>query len=353
MTARNRAYERYSALVGGLGEQDPGDPGRVRGAEVAGTGDRPGSKGIGRSPRDVGAFVLYRRDRCAPCIRGRGRGAGRASTPAGRCCRVRCSAQRDGIAQATGVPAEELPFAAELIDVDPDEKDRWAGAAERVLRGLGMTMLVPETHRRTIGDFVNRTNLGGVLEYRVYQENASAPSTPVPGSLAEKLLVDRRHPAGAWLANVVAHSAEHICVELPAQLENHLLAVTPQGLVKSGRDRFRKDDRRSRVGPYPVDPRVEHRRQASRARGVPGSSRSGVPGGPAGRAGQAGPVGAEPGTREERRRAGGVRVVGRAQLVVVAPRCRRVERPDRSGSGEPGRPRRTRRAGRDRPRRLA
>ena len=52
-------------------------------------------------------------------------------------------AARNLVMQATGLPARALPFAGELIDViDP----AWAGAAERVLGGLGRTMLVADEH---------------------------------------------------------------------------------------------------------------------------------------------------------------------------------------------------------------
>ena len=244
VTARNRAYERYATLVGGLGEQTPETQDefatlRMRAPEIARAAEEAADRLATTAHSFFAAETDARREFEAVVEELASLNTRRSLLPR------EVLAQRDGIAQATGVPPAELPFAAELIDVDPAAKDLWAGAAERVLRGLGMTMLVPARHRTTIGEFVNRTNIGGVLEYRVYQEDSAVAADPVRGSLAEKLIVDRKHPAGAWLATVVAHSAEHICVDLPSQLDEHTLAVTPQGLVKSGRDRFRKDDRRS------------------------------------------------------------------------------------------------------------
>src|SRR6185369_104919 len=72
-------------------------------------------------------------------------------------------AARELIVRSTGLPARSLPFAGELIDVaDPD----WAGAAERVLGGLGRTLLVAEEHADDVAAAVDAAHLGTRLVWR-------------------------------------------------------------------------------------------------------------------------------------------------------------------------------------------
>ncbi|GAA1459412.1 ATP-binding protein [Williamsia maris] len=242
VTARNRAYERYSAVVSRLGEQTPEsreefEALRGRAPQMARAAREAAQSLNARAHPVFSAETDARREHEAVAEELATLTARRSLLPR------EALAQRDAIATATGIPAEELPYAAELVEVADEHRATWAGAAERVLRGLGMTLLVPHEHRRQVAEFVNRTDLGGVLEFRAYDENANQDA-PRPGSLAEKMTVDRAHPAGAWLSGVVARSADHTCVDNPIELDRHDLAVTPQGLVKAGRDRYRKDDRR-------------------------------------------------------------------------------------------------------------
>ena len=52
---------------------------------------------------------------------------------------------RTAIAAATGVPEEQMPFGGELIDLAEGE-EQWRPAAERALRNLATTLLVPGEH---------------------------------------------------------------------------------------------------------------------------------------------------------------------------------------------------------------
>jgi uncharacterized protein YPO0396 len=56
---------------------------------------------------------------------------------------------RRELAAVTGVCDDVLPFAGELIQVRSEEAE-WAGAAERVLRGFALSLLVPHTHYDTV-----------------------------------------------------------------------------------------------------------------------------------------------------------------------------------------------------------
>ncbi|MEK7782001.1 MAG: ATP-binding protein [Verrucomicrobiota bacterium] len=51
---------------------------------------------------------------------------------------------REAIARGAGVEVTDLPFAGELMDVREEHSAQWRGALERLLRGFGLSILVPE-----------------------------------------------------------------------------------------------------------------------------------------------------------------------------------------------------------------
>ncbi|HEY0637401.1 MAG TPA: SbcC/MukB-like Walker B domain-containing protein [Pseudonocardiaceae bacterium] len=157
------------------------------------------------------------------------------------------SARREAIAQGAGVPAAELAYAAELIDIAAGE-ERWRPAAEKVLRGFGLRLLVPERHRDAVKRYIDENDMRGVVEYSVVGGHAR-PARPAAGTLAARLTVDPAHPAGAWLATQLADRFAHVCVENAAELDGHELAVTVHGTVKMRGNHYRKDDRRELTNP--------------------------------------------------------------------------------------------------------
>ncbi|NED95559.1 hypothetical protein G1H11_09555 [Phytoactinopolyspora alkaliphila] len=156
--------------------------------------------------------------------------------------------RREAIADGAGVPVNELPYAAELIDVAADE-ERWRPAAEKVLRAYGLRLLVPERHRTAVQAFVDNHDMRGVVEYSVVPEGTEAPESPKAGTLAGKLTVDESHPCGPWLAGQLASRFDHVCVETTDELEEHRIAVTVRGTVKLPGSHYRKDDRRELTDP--------------------------------------------------------------------------------------------------------
>ncbi|HYB46772.1 MAG TPA: ATP-binding protein, partial [Streptosporangiaceae bacterium] len=107
-----------------------------------------------------------------------------------------------------------LPYAGELIAVRPDQAD-WEGAAERLLRGLALSVLVPEQHYAAVSDWINDHHLRArVVYYRVAdpaREARSAPAGWSPGSLAAKLDI-RDHPFAPWLERELSRRADFECV---------------------------------------------------------------------------------------------------------------------------------------------
>jgi uncharacterized protein YPO0396 len=139
---------------------------------------------------------------------------------------------------------ESLPFAGELIAVRDSEAD-WEGAAERVLHGFALSILVPGGHYDAVSDWIDGHHLRDrVVYYRVPQPSAGRPvaARTGPGTLAAKLEI-KDTPFAEWLEHELARRADHECVETMTQFRRVPRAITKAGQVKGSGGRHEKDDR--------------------------------------------------------------------------------------------------------------
>ncbi len=147
----------------------------------------------------------------------------------------------------------ELPFAGELLDVAQNFSD-WRGAAERVLRGFALSLLVPQRHYDRVSRWVNEHRLsyrrsdGQTAGSRLVYERVPArrvPLQPRHGSGA-LLLADTIEvadgPFREYLHGELARRADFTCVDTIEQFRDEHRAVTREGQLRSG-DRHEKDDR--------------------------------------------------------------------------------------------------------------
>jgi uncharacterized protein YPO0396 len=168
--------------------------------------------------------------------------AGRTLIPA------RDQARRQAIAEGAGIAVTDLPYAAELIDIADDE-ERWRPAAERVLRGYGLRLLVPQRHADAVRRYIDGNRIKGVVDYSIVTSTVDGAGTPVAGTLASKLVVDGSHPFGGWLRAQLAQRFDHACVETAEELDRHRIGVTVRGTVKLPGNHYRKDDRDETANP--------------------------------------------------------------------------------------------------------
>jgi uncharacterized protein YPO0396 len=142
-----------------------------------------------------------------------------------------------------GLTDDELPFAGELIAVREEESD-WEGAAERLLRGFALSVLVPDRHYAAVSDWINGHHLNGrIVYYRVPQKAGIAPPPPMAGTtLAGKLTV-RESPFAPWLERELDRRADLECVETMAEFRRMPKAITKAGQIKGAGGRHEKDDR--------------------------------------------------------------------------------------------------------------
>lgn len=153
---------------------------------------------------------------------------------------------REQICAAVGVDAGDLPYIAELMDLKPDQT-RWRTAVEKVLRGVGLRLMVPDQHWSKVLQFVNETNMRGRLQLHHVRATFldADPVDPEPNTLAGKLFaVDPRHPCAAEAVDVVSAAGDHICVDTPEVFGRFRRAVTDTGLYKDSDRLAIKDDRR-------------------------------------------------------------------------------------------------------------
>lgn len=177
----------------------------------------------------------------------------------------RASQRREAIAAGAGVPVAALSYAAELIDVAP-EHERWRPAAEKLLRTFGLRLLVPEVHKEAVRRFIDKHDMGGIVEYSIVTGASAHRPRPGTDTLAARLIVNLAHPSGAWLAGQVVQMFDHVCVERARDLEPHRKAVTVRGTVKVGGNHYRKDDRPEVVSPasYILGANIATKREALR-----------------------------------------------------------------------------------------
>jgi len=153
-------------------------------------------------------------------------------------------ALRQRLCSELKIGEDDLPFAGELIMVREEEAD-WEGAAERLLRGFALSILVPDGHYPAVSDWINRNHLGGkVVYYRVPPASALGPllASPGIGTLAAKLDI-KDSPFAGWLDRELARRADVDCVENMGQFRRASKAITKAGQIKRSGGYHEKDDR--------------------------------------------------------------------------------------------------------------
>jgi uncharacterized protein YPO0396 len=153
-----------------------------------------------------------------------------------------------------GLAVEDLPYAGELLDV-LDQHVQWRGAAERVLRGFALSLLVPQRHYDAVAGWVNARRLtvrgrgeravGARLTYeRVPDRRLALHSTREGALVLAECLEVKDGPFADYLAAELAKRADHRCATTIEEFRGERRAVTREGQVRSG-ERHDKDDRHS------------------------------------------------------------------------------------------------------------
>ncbi len=154
-------------------------------------------------------------------------------------------ALRRQLCQGLNLAEKEMPFAGELLQVRPEERD-WEGAVERLLRGFGLSLLVPDRLYAGVAEWVDRTHLKGKLVYFRVREGARSDLRSLhPDSLVGKVQIKPDSPFYRWLEGEMAHRFDLACCRTQEQFRREVRAVTRTGQIKGAGERHEKDDRYS------------------------------------------------------------------------------------------------------------
>ncbi|MEH1053691.1 SbcC/MukB-like Walker B domain-containing protein [Micromonospora sp. CPCC 206171] len=143
------------------------------------------------------------------------------------------------------LPEAALPFAGELIQVRADATD-WEGAAERLLRGFALSILVPDEHYPTVAGWVDRHHLGGRLVYYRVPATLLRQAEPLPADADRQLFAKlelKESPFRPWLERQLRRRAGYECVQTIEEFRRAERAITKAGQVKDTGGRHEKDDR--------------------------------------------------------------------------------------------------------------
>ena len=150
---------------------------------------------------------------------------------------------REQLCKALVLPEDEMPFAGELLQVRDDERD-WEGAAERLLRNFGLSLLVPDAHYSAVAQWVDRTHLKGRLVYfRIRPNSRCEASNLHRDSLARKIAIQPASPFYNWLEQELARRFDVACCATQEQFRREARAITLAGQIKFPDGRHEKDDR--------------------------------------------------------------------------------------------------------------
>ncbi|HLX48033.1 MAG TPA: SbcC/MukB-like Walker B domain-containing protein [Streptosporangiaceae bacterium] len=149
---------------------------------------------------------------------------------------------RRWLCQELGLDEPDLPFAGELIQVRPEAAE-WEGAAERLLRGFALSILVPDGQYPAVSDWINDHHLGTrLVYYRVPVGTSVTPGPQIQGNLLSAKLEIKDSPFYPWLERELGRRAGYECVGSMAEFRRAAQAITKAGQIKGSGGRHEKND---------------------------------------------------------------------------------------------------------------
>lgn len=150
---------------------------------------------------------------------------------------------RQRLCAELGLAESELPYAGELLQVREAAAD-WEGAIERILHGLGLSLLVADRHYAAVSKLVNRQHLGYKLVYLRTLEHRRRPARELAhNSLVRKVRVKADSEHQQWLDEELRRRYDFVCAEDMDTFRSAERALTRQGMSKSNLRHHVKDDR--------------------------------------------------------------------------------------------------------------
>ncbi|MHA4945689.1 ATP-binding protein [Micromonospora sp. SD19] len=140
---------------------------------------------------------------------------------------------RQDVARASRIDVAELPFLAELIDIDADQR-RWRAAVETVLGASARLLLVPQDRLEEFSAAIDPLHLRGRLTFEGVAHGQDGHAERNPDRLAGKLIF-KDSPFSGWVRQHVSEPARNaLCVESSDELKGPGYRVTLAGQTRFG-----------------------------------------------------------------------------------------------------------------------
>ncbi|HTF17798.1 MAG TPA: ATP-binding protein [Chryseolinea sp.] len=159
---------------------------------------------------------------------------------------------RKTLADSLDLSEQDLPFTGELMKVRDDEKE-WEGALERLLRGFGLSLLVPDRHYQSVSHYINQRRLTDAKNRGMRLEYFKVPYAVKPArfnneieddSVVNKIEVKTGTVFEDWLQQELDRRFNLRCVSIQEFQRIPGDVITREGQYKVGNQRHIKDDRR-------------------------------------------------------------------------------------------------------------
>lgn len=165
---------------------------------------------------------------------------------------------REKMCRDLNLSPSDLPFAAELISVAPEER-QWEASIEQVLHGLARSLLVTNDLYGRVAGYVDRTRLVdgrgqgqrlvylrvGVRSPRTAESGKLSAASSAQATLGQKLEY-RDHPLTAWVKEEIQSRFDYLACESIEEFQRATgAAMTRNRHYKTGATRHEKNDRSS------------------------------------------------------------------------------------------------------------
>jgi uncharacterized protein YPO0396 len=152
---------------------------------------------------------------------------------------------RDLLAEDLGCEPDDLPFCGSLVQVRAQNKD-WTGVANRLLKTLGLSILVPKHLHQDARKALNARHWGTrITLVQIDTQQDTRPDGGKPQALWRKLEVRPDHPYKDAVESLLRERAHHACLS-PSEFHGSNVgdAVTTAGSIKSG-NTIQKNDQKA------------------------------------------------------------------------------------------------------------
>jgi uncharacterized protein YPO0396 len=144
------------------------------------------------------------------------------------------------LATELAIDSKDLPFLAELVEVQPDHAD-WRGAVERAIGSERLRILVPDSRIDAALDWVNRRD--NRLHVRLQQARRDDRPEPFFSDSYLHKLNFKKHPLIETAKKLLSSRDLH-CVKSANALKSIEHGLTREGMISGKQGRFEKQDQR-------------------------------------------------------------------------------------------------------------